>query len=187
MRYIETIKIENGKIQNLEYHMARVARTIGHELDICAIIPWQHSLGTVKYRLIYDSSGILEISYSPYITPPIKTLKVIECSDINYEFKLEDRTAIDSLMAQKGFCDDIIITRDSNVTDSSFSNILFKNSEGLFTSDTPLLRGTKREQMIDRELIKVIPITTNDIKRYDQIILVNAMTTIEIEITNVCM
>ena len=189
MRYIETMRLENGNIQNHEYHIARVIRTIGSEaarrVNLDPFVPLQFSLGTVKCRVVYDENGVHDIHYSHYQIPQIKTLKIVECNDINYEFKYEDRTQISNLMKLRGLCDDIIITQNGKVSDSSFCNIILKNKAGLFTSDTPLLRGTKREQMIHEGLVKVVTITTQDMIHYDQIILVNAMMSIEIDIKNV--
>ena len=184
-RYIETIKVENGEVQNLEFHQARIVRTIGRQLDICSNIPNQYRLGIVKYRIVYDAKGILNIAYSHYTPSVINTLKIVECNDVNYDFKYEDRTQIESLMALRGDCDDIVIVRNGFVTDSSYCNILFSNSQGIFTSDTPLLAGTKREELIKNNRIQVVPIAVGDIQNYDKIILINAMTKFELTVDSI--
>lgn len=175
MRYIESIKIEHGYIQDLKYHQDRITRTIGRNLNIETAVPDEYCDGVVKCRIIYDESGIKEIGYFNYIEPIIRTLKVIECNDITYDYKFENRCYIDRLMECREGCDDIVIVKNGQITDSSFCNIIFRNKSGLFTSDTPLLEGTKRARLIAEKKLNVVAITIDDIYLYDEIILINAM------------
>ena len=62
---------------------------------------------------------------------------------LDYAFKYEDRSALMRLTRQKGICDDILITKDGFITDTSYSNVVLENSEGLFVPHTYLLNGTR--------------------------------------------
>lgn len=172
MRYIETIKIVDGVPRNVEAHLARMERTIGkrHPLDLrCEL------MGVVKCRILYHQLNIDEVIYSQYTRPNIESLALVECPTIDYGYKFEDRTSIATLYAQRGNTDDIIITQHRAITDSSFCNIIFENRDGLFTPDTYLLNGTKRQQLIASGMVRECHITTDDISKYDRIHLINAM------------
>ncbi len=56
----------------------------------------------------------------------------------------------------KKTADDIIITKNGNITDSSFSNLVFESSDGaLFTPETYLLEGgTKRKFLLKNGIIR---------------------------------
>lgn len=129
----------------------------------------------MTYRIIYDENEIKEVTFSHYKQPKIETLKLIECSNIDYHFKYEDRSKINELMLQKEDCDDILITRNGEISDTSFCNVVFQNNEGLFTPDTPLLKGTKREYLLNKGIIKERRITIDALQKYYNIILINAM------------
>ena len=184
-KYIETIKVVDGQIQNLEYHRARMHRTVGCDFDIAREVPEEFRLGVVKYRIVYNANEVIEVAYSHYVTPVIETLKVVECEGVEYSLKYDDRTVINDLMARRGDCDDIIIVRDGFVTDTSFCNIVLCNSSGFFTPDTPLLEGTKRAQLIAQNRLNVVPIKVGDIQNFDKIILVNAMMELELNVSAV--
>lgn len=172
LRYIETIKIVDGVLQNIEAHLRRMERTIArrHLLELN-----NEQSGTVKCRVVYDENGIIEITYNSYVLPSIRTLKIVECPTIEYGKKSEDRTAIAELYSQRDSEDDILITQNGAVTDTSFCNVVFENSDGLFTPDTCLLAGTKRQLLIDSGIVSECRITTHDIPKYDKIHLINAM------------
>lgn len=188
MRYIESIKIENGTIVNIELHSERILRTIGECIDLNLHIPPKYSVGVVKMRVVYDKEGINDISFSSYTLPKIESLKLINCDDIDYSLKYENRDYINLLTSQKGSCDDILIMKNGLVSDTSFCNIVFQNKNGLFTPKTPLLKGTKREYLIQKGTIKEADITSSDISLYDNILLINAMieiNEIDIKIQNI--
>lgn len=183
MRYLETIKIESGIISNIELHEQRMLRTIGRVIDIGLPTPPEFSDGVVKMRVVYDKYGINNISYNNYVLPKIKSLKLIYCSDIEYNFKYENRDYINYLTAQKGDCDDILILKNGLVSDTSFCNVIFKNKNGLFTPKTPLLKGIKREYLIKNSTVKELDIRACDISSFDKIVLINALIEVnEIEI-----
>ena len=83
MRYLETIKIENGIILNINLHQQRIVRTIGKFLHIDIPVPDEYKIGVVKMRIVYDKDSINEISYSHYTLPNIHTLKLVDCDLVN--------------------------------------------------------------------------------------------------------
>ena len=175
--YIESIKIENGKVYNLPLHLTRIKRSIGEQLDLRLSLPEELIDKIVKWRIVYNGDGIIEESYSEYNKKEIRTLKVVEYNSISYEFKYENREVLNQLYENREHCDDIIIIKNGLVTDSSFCNIIFEDYSGqLFTPKQPLLHGTKRAELVAKNAISEKDIYAQDIKNYKNIILINAMT-----------
>lgn len=176
MRYLETIKIVDGKPLNICAHLQRIEQTIDHAipLEISTALT-----GVVKCRVVYDTDKIVEISYSKYTLPVIKSLQIVECSSIDYHLKYENREAIKALTAQRGTSDDIMITQHGYITDTSFCNIVFENRDGLFTPRKALLRGTKRQLLLDNGIVTERDITVDQLNNYHTVHLINAMIELE--------
>jgi len=61
------------------------------------------------------------------------------------------------------------------VTDSFAANLLFFDGETWVTPDSPLLKGTKRQFLIDQGIIFEKKIREEDIRNYLKVGLINAM------------
>ena len=61
------------------------------------------------------------------------------------------------------------------VTDSSFANIVFKRSKKWYTPWAPLLKGTMRSKLLERNLIQEEEIRLKDIYNFETFKLINAM------------
>lgn len=181
MRYIETIKIENGAIRQLNQHLNRMYASSGIEIaDLDVPEEWRR--GVVKCRILY-SDTIESITFMNYVYPVIRSLRMVNSSDMEYDKKYADRSGLDKLFAQRNGCDDILIVRDGMITDSYFCNVVFENGDGLFTPEECLLRGTKRAQLIESGVITTRSISVVDIQRFTRVRLINAMIELEDDIT----
>jgi 4-amino-4-deoxychorismate lyase len=143
--------------------------------------------GLYKCRIVYDGS-FSEVSFTPYEARKVKRVKVVEDDDISYEFKFLDRTAINRLFGLRGDCDDVLIVRKGQVTDCSFSNVVFRSGDEWYTPGTPLLEGTMRRNLLDQNKIQVREIQKRDIRSYDAFKIINAMLEFdspEIEVSNI--
>lgn len=181
--YLETIKVVDGQLMNIEEHRLRMIHTIGKEHVLPIEVPQEYRHGTVKCRILYDQTAIREVTFAPYTLPTIRSLQIVEYTDIDYHVKFANRAPITELMKQKGVCDDILITQDGAVTDTSFCNVVFENEEGLFTPDTPLLKGIKRATLLKKGIIKERHITTSDLHLYSKIRLINALIDLKDNVT----
>ncbi|HTH54406.1 MAG TPA: aminotransferase class IV [Cyclobacteriaceae bacterium] len=181
-RFIETIRLEEGKLGDLTYHQARMdsARMSFFEgapkirlkefLDSCPM----PSIGLHKVRLVYDKE-IQSIQISHYTTREIKKLKLVFNDSLSYSHKFENRTDLEKMYSQRTDCDDIIIVKGNTLTDASFANIVFKKKDRWFTPATYLLNGTMRQQLLDRKLIFEDEITISDLFQYQKVKLINSM------------
>lgn len=182
MRYIETIKIEDGEIRHLNRHLDRMYASSGIEMDNLDV-PEEWRRGVVKCRILY-SDTIESITFVNYVYPVIRSLRIVNnSSDVKYDKKYVDRSGLDKLFEQRNGCDDILIVRDGMITDSYFCNVVFENGDGLFTPEECLLRGTKRAQLIESGVITTCPISTLHIQQFARVRLINAMIDLEDDVT----
>ncbi|MCX6326868.1 MAG: aminotransferase class IV [Bacteroidia bacterium] len=180
---VETIKVENGKILNISFHNERTIRSlhevfgIKQEIDLerVIIVPETAGKGIFKCRVEYDDK-ITKIEFLPYIIRSVRSLKLIMDDNISYPFKYIKRDNIQRLMEMRGNCDDILIIKNGMVTDSSYANVVFRDLNGNWvTPSTYLLPGTRRASMLRKGLISEATITYNDIHKYTEVKLINAM------------
>lgn len=182
-RFIETIRVENGRALSLPYHQKRVNESLlmtgggNIRLSLSGLLGnLPAAEGVFKARIVYDNAGkVLEQSMSPYTPKKVRTLRLVDCDDIDYSLKYADRTMLNALAARADGADEIIIVRHGKLTDTSYSNIALYDGKNWFTPRTPLLRGTMRQSLIDEGVIQEADITPADLGRYSQVSLINAM------------
>lgn len=187
MKFIETIKIVDGVVENFEYHKRRFSITFSYHFNsrdipdftsyvenILMIERERISKGIFKLRIVY-SGEVLIYSVDLYSPRVIKTLKLVEDNGIDYSFKYENRSQIERLLKLKGDCDDIIIVKNGELTDTSFCNIVFERNGSFFTPSNYLLAGTNRERKIEEGLLKEERIRPCDIRRYNKVYIINSM------------
>lgn len=182
----ESIKIKDGKAFHLNLHQQRMDRSVKQVLGIKNKIKILEILsqrnippsGLFKCRISYTDK-IIDFKILPYQQKFIKTLKLVECNDIQYPLKFSDREYLNDLLDRKGDADEIIIVKNDLITDSSYSNLVLWNGEDWHTPSTPLLQGTKREYLISKNKIKVVKIGVKDLKKYQKVGLINAMMDLE--------
>jgi 4-amino-4-deoxychorismate lyase len=182
--FLETICIVNGKVQNEQAHTARMQQTAAsHRFtapplpDLGKMVPKALTDRRVKCRIIYHTT-IEEISFDIYHPPHVASLRLVEASP-DYAFKYADRSALLHLLQQKGDCDEILITRNGLITDTSFSNVVLSKGDHYYTPRTFLLNGTKRQQLLYSGRISEREIRGDSLGDYDRVYLINAMLDIE--------
>ena len=189
-RFIETIKVLDGQFYNLEAHERRARVTaeaffgkpLAWEVGRM-VVPAAMCSGLVKCRVVYDSE-VREVSFQPYVMRRIRSLRLVNGDGVDYRYKSTDRSVFARLLEQRGECDDVLIVRDGWVTDTSFTNVVFEDAGGgLYTPETCLLEGTRRQSLLDERRIQACPIRVEDIRYFRRVFLVNAMIGIEDEIS----
>lgn len=184
--FIEVLKVKDGVFINPHPHIERIFRTTQHFFAQPLVmkltddmIPQDMRNGLVKCRIVYGEA-IHSIDFEYYTMRSIKSLRIIENDLIDYKYKYLDREAINNLMTQRSGCDDILIVKNSLITDTSYTNVVFEDSnKKLFTPASTLLPGTKRQKLLDTGIIEEKRIKVNDFKQYKGLYLINAMIDIE--------
>ena len=178
--FVETMRVDGGKIALIKYHNRRFNRTLIHcmgfgGMNLGHFLRLTPDMNGVKARLVYGEDGVEDISYEPYTMRSVKSLKLVTDDTISYDYKSTDRAAFDRLMAERGDCDDILIVKNGLVTDTSFTNVAFYDGKRWLTPASPLLCGTRRAFLLDKGTMEKADIPVSDISRFSRICLFNAM------------
>lgn len=179
---VESIRIENGIVRNLNYHQGRLERTFLHvygelapfKLDELIKFPKDLNVDKIKLRFLYNKTSF-RYETEKYKPKNIKTLQIVKDNTIDYSCKKTNRRLIDRLMRYKGECDDILIIKNDFITDTSSANIVFFDGKEWLTPDTPLLMGTCRARLIDQGIIREVSIKIDQLNNFQSFCLINAM------------
>lgn len=181
MRFIESILFENGQYHRLDLHQQRIDKTIRtlggskHTFALTQMLPYPALEGKHKARLVYDVfKGGMGVELSAYVPRNISKLKVMHSAPFDYSLKYEDRGHILSLLRQSG-AEDILISLEGHLTDSSYSNVAFWDGDKWWTPYTPLLKGVRRQSLLASGRLHEAPIKVEDITRFEKVSLINAM------------
>ena len=183
IKLLETIKIRDNRIWNADLHSQRINTSrqkfypnqVPIDIrDIITIPPKIDPNMTVKCRMIYGSS-IDEVTFHYYYRKQINSLKLVAGDDLVYSYKYADRTAIEKIFSERGACSDVIIVKNRVITDFSYGNLAFYNGLEWHTPKTPLLKGTKRKQLLAEGRIREREILVKDLENYQYCSLINAM------------
>lgn len=185
-RFIETIRLENHRLQHLDWHNKRLNETRRHffasapevDLEETLVLPEKLDDGVYKCRIVYDEQ-IEEVTFQPYIPKPVRSLRLVADDHAAYSYKFENRAMLDFLLTQKGEADDILIVRDHCITDTSYSNIALFDGLHWYTPDTYLLNGTCRQRLLAEGILREAHVTLNDLVSYEEIRPINAMLVLE--------
>ena len=183
---IETIKCENGKLFNLDYHSNRLNQAryelygIEQKIDLRNLIqvPAECNEGLYRCRIIY-STKIHKVEFLPHRYRKIENLKLVVGNDIDYHLKYSDRSSLQILFDKREDCDDILIVNNGFITDSFTANPIFFDGDKWWTPDKPLLKGTQRERLLNEKKIYSCRICINDLIKYEKVGLINALQNME--------
>ncbi len=175
---LETIKIEDGTINNLSYHQTRFNTSrkelfnIREEIDLVTLIQTPKT-GLYRCRIVYDKK-VHTVEYIPYVPKEIKKLKIVT-SNIEYDYKYANREELNALRERERDFDEIIIEKNGYLTDITIANIAFYDGDKWVTPSQALLPGTMRAKLLDEGFLHKKEIRKEDLKNYSQIALMNSM------------
>lgn len=178
--FIETIRIEDGKVYNLNYHIERFDRTRAAfwkgcaPIDLRTLVSPQSLTGVYKCRVVYGRE-IEEITYVPYQMRDVSSLRLVVADTVYYTYKSTNRENLNALYAQRKMADDVLIVKDGCLTDTSIANVALYDGKMWCTPSRPLLRGTKRAELLDKKIIVEKDIPQAHLGEYSKIMLFNAM------------
>jgi 4-amino-4-deoxychorismate lyase len=175
---LETIKIDNGKAENIAYHQARCDKSrfilfnTKTPLDLSLVMQPPEE-GFYRCRIVYNEK-VISVEYIPYEEKKINHLKLV-VSDIHYPFKYADRSELNQLLASHPEADEVIIVKDGLVTDTTISNLAFFDGKQWFTPKTPLLEGTMRAKLLEEGMLIPKQIHFKELSQFSKVALINAM------------
>lgn len=179
-RFIESIKLHNGKVFHLPWHQKRVNVTFNaffpnfQPLDLQRVINSSElpNHGFFKIRIVFDENSF-DLEIQPYTKSIIRNITLKEI-DFDYPFKAENRDDIQRLKTLSG-TDEIIFTRQGNMLDSSYSNLAFYDGNAWFTPETYLLNGTTRQRLLAEKKVFEKEITIEQLHSFTKISFINAL------------
>jgi 4-amino-4-deoxychorismate lyase len=185
--FIETICIQNGVPQLLEYHQKRLDKTcnisklLKPKINLSKLIdcPPKLSDQLVKCTLTYDFyTGLVEgIKYIPYQRRTINRLRKIAIRKNIYPIKFADRDFFE--MCQKHFAvqpnEEIVYVLKGLISDTTYTNIALFDGTDYFTPRIPMLHGTRRQFLIDQNILIPRDIGWDQLKSFKEVHLINAM------------
>jgi len=180
-RFIESIKVEDRKIFLKELHQKRMNETFSHFGKECKInihsvfLNLKHDEdGLYKFRIEYDLDNEFKTQMIPYAISEIDDFELVIDNEIDYSFKSADRTPLQKLKNGSN-ADEVIIVKNNQITDTSYSNLLFLKGKTWFTPKSYLLNGVMRHHLMEKKEIQETEITLDNIKQFTHFQLINAL------------
>lgn len=180
-RFIESIKVEDQKIFLTELHQKRMNETFSHfgkecKIDIYSVfVNLEHDEdGLYKFRIEYDVDNNFKTQIIPYAISEHDDFELVIDNGIDYSFKSADRMQFQKLKSDSE-ADEIIIIKENQITDTSYSNLLFLKDKSWFTPKTYLLNGVMRQSLLASKKIKETEITLDNINDFSHFQLINAL------------
>lgn len=183
--FLETICIRDGLPQHLESHQRRVDATMQHffpahhhswDLTKCIVVPSDYQgQGIIRCRIQYDAHHF-SIHFYPYVPRMVESIKIVSVpSGFDYRFKYADRGVIEDLYTRWTDADEILMSRDGWIMDTSIANIAFQKNGRWFTPSMPLLAGTTWKRLVAAGTLIPRPINERDLKEFESFKIFNAM------------
>lgn len=180
-QFIESIKVEDKQVFLLDQHQKRVNETFSYfgketpiNLDEIFKSLEHDEDGLYKLKITYDLTGKYRTQMIPYAISEIADFQLVENNIYDYSFKFEDRKELEKMKILSKAAE-IIIVKNNHITDSSYSNVLFKKGKDWFTPKTYLLNGVQRQHLLQAKKIKETEITLQNLSEYTHFQLINAM------------
>jgi 4-amino-4-deoxychorismate lyase len=135
----------------------------------------------LKCTVVY-SDTVLSIEFKNYAIPTVESMAVVSVDDLDYPFKMQDRTEF-AKIKEFSECDEAIIIKNGFVTNATSGNLVFQDGEGnLLTPIHYILSGTKRAYYLKKKTITTYPIKVASLQSYDYVYLINSMIDLEDEV-----
>lgn len=180
----ESIRVEGGSVHLLQYHQKRLERSYLYMFkkkcawQLNSMIPELPKEGSFKLRFLYNKDRFT-FELLPYTSRKIERLKLIEIDSYSYNHKFTDRSGLDNAYKLRGDCDDVLLTKNGFLTDTSYCNILLFDGSQWVTPEKPLFEGVQREFLIDQQRVIPEQIHVNDLSDFISFQLINALNPFE--------
>ncbi len=181
-RLIETIRWEDGSFNNMSYHEERMYRGMKQIFGVdkkVKLVDWladwpKPERGLYKCRIVYNNKSH-DVQFSQYTMRNVQSLMLVPDDAISYDHKFEDRHEIDANFRKRRRCDDVLIVRRGQITDTSAANIVFRKKDKWITPASYLLPGTMRQSLLDSGAIQEDEVTPEKLRGFESFKIINAM------------
>ncbi|MCK5820259.1 MAG: aminotransferase class IV [Bacteroidales bacterium] len=179
---LESIRINQGKPDNLSAHEERISRSQLALEGIRQLPPLEKIFKStpppntrlLKARIVYNSD-MYKIDYHEYSRAIIKSLQVCQEKSIYYPHKFANRRRLNNLKKTFPKYTEALIVIGNRITDTTFTNLAFWNGKKWLSPMYPLLPGTRRASLINQGLIELHDIQLSQLMDFEKVRLFNAM------------
>lgn len=176
----ETIAIIDGNIQNIEYHQARYHNACRNYLKIEPVlnlaemisVPVEYQSGLVRCKVEYNSTEC-QIQFFPYQTKKIEFFQVVQCENLDYQFKYSNREIFANLPVLTN--SEVIVLNNGKVSDCTIGNLLFLKLGKWFSPADYLLKGTQLSRLLDEKRVELCSISAENLQDFEQVMMINAL------------
>ena len=180
---LETFCLLDGSVLNVAYHEARVKQSLELAFPIALmvndILREASRLGATSGRwrasITYSSHGIERIQIVPYIAPRIETLLLTPIAENFYCKKWANRDRLNSFKSPLPPGVEPLFTLLEQPTDTTFTNIIVERHNTLYTPESTLLAGPKRQKLLAERTVQPLPMIATALYAFEWIHLINAM------------
>lgn len=157
--FFESICIRNSTGQKLKLHQNRINETMKKfykkylVIDLNSVVSKFnfHKLKVYKLKIHY-SNKLEKIYLEEYIPKIHQVFRMVNIYENIYQYKFQNRKNITQYLKKNG--EEIIFILNNQPTDTSYSNLIFKQNTKWFVSDKYLLNGIQRRFLIQNNQIK---------------------------------
>ncbi len=181
----ESIKVVDHQYYNLTYHLERMQRTCmalwGRHKSMDTLtrqLNEQSTKALCKCKVMYDADGHV-LEFFPYTKKELHQLLIVNDNNISYEHKYSNRNVFNAAAEFRDQHQDVIYAKNGLLTDATYSNIALWNGTEWHTPALPLLKGTKRQSLLDKGQVIEKNISIIGLQAYEKISLINAMLDLE--------
>jgi len=188
-KFIESMRISNGKAALVELHQRRFDLTrLAHfgtlapvdlEAEVTTFLaaqPTKYLTALCKLRITYGRH-LEDIEIDLYTRRRVAAIALVDAPGLDYRFKYADRSALDTLRGQVPAGAEPIFVQNGLVTDGIYANVCVFDGARWLTPKRPLLGGVARAAAIAAGEITPAQILAHDVEqgRYKKIRLINCM------------
>ena len=189
---LETMRLDEGTVVRLEWHLARLAGSagrFGYQLDEARIrnavaeTVHEHPHGQWRVRLLVARDGTPTIECTPYAHAP-RAWRVtfatapVDSRDPFLANKTTHREVYDSARRARPDVDDVILSNErGEITEATVANIVVEIDGVRVTPPlaSGLLGGAFRGELLDSNQIHERVLTRDDVRRASRIWLINSL------------
>lgn len=177
--FFESIKLLDGEFYNLGYYQERVNRTLKQffpkaKIRLEDFLEATPAKGLFKIRVNY-SNKVNDVQTTPYEIKSHRKLKIIGIGKFDYEYKFENRLFFEKRLAENTGFDDLLLTKNNLLTDTTYCNIALRDGKNWFTPKSCLLCGTKRAALLNQGILFETELDMESLNRFSEIAFINAM------------
>ncbi len=186
--FLETICINNGQAQHVDYHQMRVNETfdsffpewepfdVSEEIDKVDL-PKE---GIHRLRITYTEDP-QRIELLPYEAKIVHTFALVDSGEIDYGFKWAERGFFQQILEAHPEADEVIFHKDGIIQDCTMANLAFLKDGIWYTPEAPLHWGTTRARLLVEDQVEETDILVSELDQYERICLINVFRPLSIE------